>query len=385
MARERSSIRTVQLGLRWFPEFSGGLHRLYYEMARHLPSSGVAVRGLVAGSSQVVQDSGGMIRAFAEPDAPLSTRCLALRRELRRMLSEQPPDLVAAHFALYTFPVLDVLRPFPLVVHFHGPWALEARVEGDNALNVRAKAALERAVYRRAARCIVLSSSFRDVLNQVYGVPMERIRLVPGGVEVRRWRTTLTRREARERLGWPHDRPVIFTARRLARRMGLENLVSAISEVRRRIPEILLLIAGKGTLSGELEAQVRSLDLENNVELLGFLPDEDLPVAYRAADLSILPTAALEGFGMVAVESLAAGTPILVTPVGGLPEVVSDLSADLVLPGSTVRDLAEGLRAALQGELNLPDTAACQNYAQARYDWPVVATRIRDVYAEAVG
>jgi glycogen(starch) synthase len=385
VASERSPVRSLQLGLRWFPEFPGGLHRLYYEMVRHLPSSGVAVRGLVTGSSQVAQDSGGLVRAFAEPDASLPTRCLALRRELRRMLSEQPPDLVAAHFALYTFPVLDRLRSRPLIVHFHGPWALEAQVEGDKALKVRAKAALERVVYRRAARCIVLSSSFRDVLSRNYGVPMECIRQVPGGVEVERWRTPLTQKEARERLGWPHDRPIIFTARRLARRMGLENLVSAVSEVRRRAPEILLFIAGRGTLSGELEAQVRSLELENSVELLGFLPDEDLPIAYRAADLSIMPTVALEGFGMVAVESLAAGTPVLVTPVGGLPEVVNDLSADLVLPGSSIRDLAEGLEAALNGELALPDTKACQDYARSNYDWPVVATRIRDVYTEALG
>lgn len=385
MSSVRRPIQSLQLGLRWFPEFPGGLHRLYYEMVHHLPPAGVEVRGLVTGTGHVAEDSGGMVRAFAEADAPLSTRCLALRRELGRMLSEQHPDLAAAHFALYTFPVLDMLRSLPLVFHFHGPWAQEALIEGDKALKVRAKAALERAVYRRAARCIVLSSSFRDVLHRDYGVPLERIRLVPGGVELERWRTPLTRQEAREHLGWTNDRPVIFTARRLARRMGLENLVSAISEVRRRAPEVLLLIAGKGAISGELEAQVRSLGLEGNVELLGFLPDENLPIAYRAANLSVMPTEALEGFGMVAVESLAAGTPVLVTPVGGLPEVVGELSTDLVLPGSSIQDLVEGLQAALQGELALPDTAACQDYVRTRYDWPVVAARMRDVYAEAIG
>jgi glycosyltransferase involved in cell wall biosynthesis len=166
--------------------------------------------------------------------------------------------------------------------------------------------------------------------------------------------------------------------------MGIENLISAISEVRRQVPEVLLLIAGKGALSGELEEQVRSLGLEDNVRLLGFVPDEDLPIAYRAADLSIVPTVALEGFGLIAVESLAAGTPVLVTPVGGLPEVVRDLSADLMLPGSGTGDLVEGLVAALRGELALPDSEACRSYARARYDWPVIAARTREVYAEAL-
>ena len=358
---------------------------MYYELVRYLPSAGVAVRGLVAGSKQVARDSSSTIRAFAEPDAPLPTRGLALRRELRRMTYERPPDLVATHFALYTFPVLDKLRAYPLVLHFHGPWALEGRFEGVSPLNVRAKTLLERAVYRRANRCIVLSDSFRDILHEHYGVPLGRIHRIPGGVDADYYDTGLTKKEARERLDWPQDRPVVFTARRLVRRMGLEGLISAMTEVRRREPEVLLSIAGKGALSRELEDQIRSLGLEDNVRLMGFVPDEDLPVAYRAADLSIMPTVALEGFGLVAVESLAAGTPVLVTPVGGLPSVVRDLSTDLVLPGSSVEDLAQGLEAALGGSLNLPSAEVCQDYARSRFDWPVIAAQTRDVYVEALG
>jgi glycogen synthase len=377
-------IQSLQLGHRWFLEAAGGLNRMYYELVRHLPHSGVAVHGLVAGSSQVAQDSGGTVRAFAAPDAPVPVRWLALRGELRRMLSEQRYDLVAAHFALHAFPVLDRLGPRPLVFHFHGPWSLEGRAEGRGGLNVWAKATLERVVYRRATRCIVLSDAFRRILNRNYGVPLERIRLVPGGVDTDQYATDLTRGEARERLGWEQDRPVVFTARRLVRRMGLEGLISAMAEVHRRFPEALLLIAGKGMLSEELEHRIRSLGLGGHVRLLGFVPDRDLPLAYRAADLSVVPTVALEGFGLIAVESLAAGTPVLVTPVGGLPEVVSGLRPDLVLPGSGARPLAEGIGAALSGELALPNPEACQDFVRARYDWSVIAARTREVYEEAL-
>lgn len=384
-----SQIQTLQLGHRWFPEFAGGLHRMYHELVCHLPSSNVAVRGLVAGSHQVNLDSHGAIRAFAPADAPLPTRWMALRREVEQLLSEQRPDLVAAHFGLYTFPVLDKLRSYPLIFHFHGPWASEGHLESGGSLasrsKTRAKALLEQVVYQRATRCIVLSSSFRDVLNRDYGVPLERIHQVPGGVDASRYDTGLTRSEAREKMGWPDDRPVVLAVRRLVRRMGLEDLVSAMVEVRRQVPEALLLIAGKGVLAGDLEARVRSLNLEGNVKMLGFVADEDLPVAYRAADLSIVPTAALEGFGLVAVESLASGTPVLVTPVGGLTEVVSDLCADLVLPGCGAGALAQGLEAALKGEMILPDTEDCQKYVRARYDWPAVAARTREVYVESLG
>ncbi len=357
---------------------------MYYELIRHLPSSGVTARGLVVGSHRVVRESGGAVRAFAAPDASLPVRCLALRRGLQTMTSESRPDLVGAHFALYTFPVLDKLRSLPLVFHFHGPWALEGRVEGANASNVRIKTAIERAVYRRASRCIVLSRSFGDVLHQDYGVPQERIHWVPGGVDASKYDTGLTLREARERLDWPYDRPIVFTARRLVTRMGLEGLISALGRVKRRVPDVLLLIAGKGALFDELAAQIRSEGLEKHVRMLGFVTDETLPIAYRAANLSIVPTVALEGFGLVAVESLAVGTPVLVTPVGGLPEVVSDLSKDLVLPGSRIEDLAGGIEAALTGGVTLPENTVCQEYVRARYDWPVVAARTREVYAEAL-
>jgi glycosyltransferase involved in cell wall biosynthesis len=292
--------------------------------------------------------------------------------------------LVASHFALYTLPVLDLIQPYPLVIHFHGPWASEGYVEGGGSLNTKVKFTLERAVYRHGTRFITLSEAFRDILHRFYKVPRERIQVVPGGVEARRFATILTRREAREQLGWPLDRPTLVTVRRLSRRMGLASLIGAIKEVRRRVPDILLLIGGKGRLSEELSARVLSLGLEGHVRFLGFVSDEQLPLAYRAADLTVVPTATLEGFGLIAVESLAAGTPVLVTPVGGLPEVVRDLSPALILPGTGVRSLAEGIGAALTGELSLPSARTCEGYVRSRYDWPVVAARVRGVYEEAL-
>ena len=85
MSKAEPQIRTLQLGLGWFPEEAGGIQRICYELLRHLPPSGVEVTGLVAGSSQVARDSGGRVRAFAPPAAPLLVRWRALRRELRRM------------------------------------------------------------------------------------------------------------------------------------------------------------------------------------------------------------------------------------------------------------------------------------------------------------
>jgi glycosyltransferase involved in cell wall biosynthesis len=163
--------------------------------------------------------------------------------------------------------------------------------------------------------------------------------------------------------------------------MGLENLVEAVRLARRRLPDLLVLIAGKGPLEDALRAQIAGYGLENHVRLLGFVPEADLPLTYRAADLSVVPTVALEGFGLITVESLAAGTPVLVTPHGGLPEVVSDLDPGLVLPGDTPEILAGGLTDVLLGVRSLPHSDTCRQYVRERFDWPVVSCAIRQVYS----
>jgi glycosyltransferase involved in cell wall biosynthesis len=112
------------------------------------------------------------------------------------------------------------------------------------------------------------------------------------------------------------------------------------------------------------------------------VPEADLPLAYAAADLTIVPTVALEGFGLMTVESLAAGTPVMGTPIGGTPEILRGLDPDLVFADMTVEAIVEGISAALSGRLALPDRQDCRDYA-ARYDWSVVTPRIRAVFEEA--
>jgi len=166
--------------------------------------------------------------------------------------------------------------------------------------------------------------------------------------------------------------------------MGLENLIAAIATLRQKQPDILVLIAGRGVLQTALTAQITAAGLEAHVKLLGFVSDDDLPSLYRAANLTVVPTVALEGFGLIAAESLAAGTPCLVTPVGGLPEIVNGLSADLVLPDCETSSVAAGLGAALCGELSLPDAAACMAYAETNFSWPLIAARVAAVYRQTL-
>lgn len=382
-------LLTLQIGTGWFPENAGGLDRFYYNLVSRLPALGVEVRGLVAGSAEVERSSSGSVSAFAPLDDFLPRRLTKARAAISKAIAHYRPDLVSAHFALFAAPALDLLADQPFVIQFQGPWAQEVAAETDSTSPfARAKCAmmyrLERAVYRRACRFIVLSDAFGQILHRSYGVPEALIRKAPGGVEAERFAIPQSSTDARRELGLPMDRPVIVAVRRLARRMGLENLIDAVAEVRRRFPDLLLLVAGKGDLAAELQRRIDEAGLAHHVRLLGFVPDERLPLLYRSANFSIVPTLALEGFGLTTVESLAAGTPVLVTPVGALPEVVEGLSADLILSTSSPAGIAQGLIEALSGARRLPSSEQCMAYVEGRFTWDVVALRTRDIYREVL-
>ncbi|MDE1178850.1 MAG: glycosyltransferase family 4 protein [Edaphobacter sp.] len=378
------TLRTLQIGNDWFGERQGGLNRVYSELLRFLPEAGVEVRGLVAGTPNVAVSTGGVVTGFAPAKAPLPQRLLAARKAEIQELRTGRFDLIASHFALYTVPIVDKLSRTPTVIHFHGPWAAEAGVEGQSSLGSRVQAAIEHAVYRRGRRLIVLSEAFKRELIRRYRIPEDLVRIVPGGIDSDRFNDHLSRAEARERLGWPVDRPTVLAVRRQVRRMGLENLIDATIEVRKRVPEIMIMLAGSGPILGELRERIAAAGLEDNIRQLGRVEDADLPLAYRAADVSIVPTQALEGFGMITLESLASGTPVLVTPVGGLPEVIRPFAPDCVLADTSTDSITETLTSFLTGAQALPSSDACRAYAVKNFDWPVIAAKTRHVYEEAL-
>jgi glycogen synthase len=362
----------------WFGEEPGGLNRMYAGLLRSLEDHGVAVMGLVAGAGTA--GAPRSLSFFERREKPAIKRLAAVRRSFSAALRADSVEIVAAHFALYALPLLDLVRNRRFVFHFHGPWADESRAESERELSVTFKRTVESLVYHRADRFIALSAAFADILGQGYRIARDRIFVVPGGVEADRYAVRESRWQARDRLALPQDRPLVVSVRRLIRRVGLEGLVDAMAEVRTRVPDALLLIAGRGALESELRARIARWQLDSHVRLLGFVADADLPLLYRAADVSIVPSVALEGFGLSAIESLAAGTPVLVTPVGGLPEVVNALDSSLVLPDPGVSTLADALSRALRAPGGLPSAENCAHYAREHFDWPVIARQVLAVY-----
>jgi glycosyltransferase involved in cell wall biosynthesis len=360
----------------------GGEGRVISELHKFLPGAGFNVLGGVAEPDNVKELTDGRFLSFAPTEASKFDRFRGARRKLIHILQEHQPDIVASHFALYALPIYDRLSSSRLVTHFHGPWGAESAQDGAGVIASSARMLVEKSIYLRSARVIVLSEAFAQLATERYGVNPNKIRIVPGSVDTERFGVAATQAAARERLGLPTDRLILLSVRRLVRRMGLSELIVALKTIVKSVPDVLLCIAGRGLLREELEQRVVELGLTDHVRFLGYVDDDDLPYLYRAANINVVPTVALEGFGLVAAESLAAGVPAMVTKVGGLPEVVAGLSPDLMFASPRAEDLANGLIQALTGHLRLPDADACAAYAKKHYRSQLMADRIAAVYRE---
>ena len=376
-----ASASILTLGTGWFPNNPGGLERYIYELIHKLAASQDQVELCGVGLPLDAKNTQIKLTNLACPDSKISSRLWSIRDNFQKTRLGKP-DAINLHFALYSFPILDILpKGVPVTFNFHGPWASESQEEVVNKkLSVWLKEKIiEQSTYNRCDRFIVLSKAFGQILHQKYQVPWQKIHIIPGGVDINHFQNNLSRQEARIKLGWPTNRPILFTSRRLVHRMGIDKLLQAIAMIKTGIPDIWLAIAGRGHIQALLQQQARELGLENNVQFLGFLPENDLPVAYQAADLTVMPSQSFEGFGLAILESLACGTPVLCTPVGGMPEILQKFSPDLITEAITVESIADKLAQVMLGKLPLPSREECRNYTIKNYDWTNIAQQVRQV------
>lgn len=363
------------VGLGWFPKTPGGLDRYVYEFTHHIAAGNDRVELYGVGLPDTEPNYPIKLTNLASPVSPLCQRLWSIRTNFLNRQSAQP-DAINLHFALYSLPLLNILPDgVPITFTFHGPWALESQQEKASKPSVFFKHFLEQRVYARCDRFIVLSQAFGQIINQKYQVDESKISVIPGGVDLTRFQANLSRQQARVQLNWPLDRMILFTPRRLVHRMGLDKLLTAIAQVESH--DVWLAIAGIGPLQTALQQQATELGLSDRVRFLGFLPDEQLPIAYQAADLCVMPSQSLEGFGLTLLESLACGTPVMCTAVGGMPEVIAPFSPDLITSCSPTA-IAERLEELLTGVVPMPSRTACREYA-SNFGWHEIAPQIRKV------
>lgn len=388
-------MNIVATGMGWIDHTPGGLNRYFADYLQAMTGLGHSVRGFMHAGGEHTTAPSYIGDVLGKPEK-LGTfaRSRAFRCAFRQEIKRETPDVYNPHFALYASLITRNLLPrsVPFVTHFHGPWAQESRVEDEGggahklkqAALYQAKKSIEQFSYRRSDHFIVLSQYFKDILRDDYGVADSNIHIIPGGVQSERFKPAADRAQARASLGLQQEQKVLFCARRLVQRMGIDQLIRAMEKAVKEQPDIVLYIAGNGAMRLELEQLVDKLGLRSFVCLLGRISNEDLVRWYQAADLSIVPTRTLEGFGLVTVESLACGTPVLGTPYGGTKEILEQLSENLLFRDGSPEAIAEKIVSVVSGETPIPSRQACYDHVLEHYTWERAARSVTSVFEQAI-
>ena len=388
---ERVVMLTNAIG----PDKLGGLERVVRELSAQLVECGVEVTVIakqvdLTHPLEEMGDDGVRIVRHRVPSkrSPLFAvqYPAAVARGVRQELTRCPDAILHAHYAIPALPLSFGAQPY--LYTFHAPIHREMLSERQGSyllpsvLQRPAVASLRRAearVVRKSARAIVLSEFMREELSQLHQPTGDAATVVAGGIDVSRFSPG-----PRVRDDWATDAsPLLFTARRFTARTGVAQLVQAMPAILQRFPSAKLAVAGDGRLRPEIEADISRLGLGGHVRLLGRVSDDELVRWYRSSDLGVTPTQELEGFGLTSGESMACGTPVLVTPVGANPELVASLDRSLVAGGTSAEAIAEAVVGVLSHPAQMRELRyRVRERAVSLWSWQVVVERHRNIYSQ---
>jgi len=335
-------------------------------------ADGSGTAAAIGGLRAALQARGHTVSRLAPPtDWPpmLTPRRLLFNLQLPALLRSLRYDLVVG-FDIDGFGWSGRSDGTPYLASIKGVIAEELRHErGQIRRQLWALSRLERHNARNADAVLTTSAYCRAAIARHYGVPEQHTRLVPEGIDLERWRRIVGSAQ-RAQAG----ATILCVARQYPRK-HIADLLRALPIIRQTIPQARAVVVGDGPEHSALRRLADELKLGSSVQLLGSLPDdEQVARLYRQADVFCLPSVQ-EGFGIVFLEALASGLPIVATNAAAIPEVVPHGQAGLLVrPGDSA-----ALAAALVALLRNPDQRAAygrfgMEYVQ-QYDWARVAER----------
>ncbi|WP_158895403.1 glycosyltransferase [Amycolatopsis anabasis] len=303
-------------------------------------------------------------------------------RFLRRMWTREPPDVVHAHFWMSGLASVLAARAVgvPVVQTFHALGVVKRRFQGDADTSPPDRIRLERMIGKEVTR--ILATCSDEVFELIrMGVPRAKISVAPCGVDLERFVPA----GLVERGNRPHR---IVTVGRLVPRKGFATAIAALPGV----PDTELIIAGgpaSGRLTDDPEA-TRLLELadragvRDRVTMTGQVSRDQMPGLLRSADL-VLCTPWYEPFGIVPLEAMACGVPVVAAAVGGLTDTVVDGVTGELVPPRRPDELAATLRGLLADPLTRQayGVAGCDR-ARSRYSWDRVALDTLRAYDRVV-
>ena len=394
------------------PERIGGTYSYIYELGRGLAARGHDVDVIAATREPVAAppfDLEGMtVHTYTYRKInPVYSTLQHLRRTaeiFEKVHEDRPVDVLSVHdshlglraarspLGRSVCQIPTYHAPVFLEFRFNTAWRIESEPSGVRRAVMRAtepplelwQRRFEEGILKAADGVVVLSEySVGHIGNLFPAVDLGKVRIIQGGVDAERFAPAPDKGAVRERLGFD-DSVYLVTVRNLMPRMGLEQLVDAMALIRARGERVRLVVCGAGPLRESLECRIRESGLEGVVELTGRVSDEDLVRHYQAADAFVLPTTAMEGFGISTVEALSTNLPVIGTPAGATPEILNAIDARLLTSDTTAEGIAGGITSWLEWRSEDPRTTRYRDEVLEKYAWPRVVEIIEGYYEEVL-
>jgi glycosyltransferase involved in cell wall biosynthesis len=300
----------------------------------------------------------------------------AFQAEIDEVFFEWQPEIIhAQHLWVTAFAAHQVGLPY--VATAHG-----TDLMGFRKYSAWKPMALEGA--ENAYRIIAISHQVLDDTHELYQIPRERLKLVWNGFDEEVFHPqNLDREGVLADLGLPGDvEKVISFVGKLTSFKGVDVLLDAAASYEKQLEKVVTLIVGDGELRSQLEQQVEELELQG-VLFLGHKPQDQVAEIYNLADVSVIPSR-VEPFGLVAVEALACGTPVVATNEGGLPDFVNESVGTMVDVDDSAA-LSRAVISELSAASKVHKGTYAAEYALKNFSWSGQVDRMIEIYNETLG
>ncbi len=199
---------------------------------------------------------------------------------------------------------------------------------------------LERLVYKMVTHLVTGAPLLADAYARQYGIPRASVRVMPNWIDLKRFKSTLSHGEARERMSIPQDARVVLFVHHLSPRKGSRMIVPVASEVIHAHPNTIFIVAGSGPDEHFLHDEIQKKGLEKNIRLAGAVANRELPGYFSAADVFFMPSEE-EGFPRVLLESMALGVPFVASTVGAVKDIVPGRMYEYTIEPGDARGFAD--------------------------------------------
>ena len=387
-------MKILMLTWEYPPRIVGGISRVVHDLSHRLIKDGHEVTVVTYKDGEVPyfeNDKGVKVHRidnyminpnnFIDWIMQMNFNMLAKANEI--IAEEGKFDVIHAHDWLVAYAAKSLKNSYniPIVSTIHATEA--GRNSGIHDETQRYINDTEWMLTYESTEVIVNSNYMKSELQRLFGLPFEKINVIPNGVNMTAFSGVERDYDFRRRFAMDNEKIILFMGR-LVYEKGVQHLISAMPKILNGYRDAKLVIAGKGGMIDELRAQVDYLGISNKVYFAGYLGGKDVAKMYKAADISVFPST-YEPFGIVALEAMLSENPIVVSDAGGLNEIVQHRENGMKSYMGNPNSIADSILELLYDhQLCANITKKAKTKVRNEYNWNKIAQDTHFTYQKAI-